>query len=164
MPETRAIDQLTARDVMTEDVLTADPTWSIQQLADFLTENDISGAPVTDDDGNLLGVVSMSDIAQHSSLPGESLLRPQLHKRYHLGLESEYAAEDIQTFREHEWGEAAVEDLMTPMVFDVGEDTPVQNVADTMLKARIHRVLVTRERQLVGIITALDLVQLLRDL
>lgn len=163
MPDTRSIDQLTARDVMTEDVLTAHPKWSIEQLADFFMEYDISGAPVTDDDGNLVGVVSMSDITQYSSLPGESLPRPQPHKRYHLGLDSEYSDEDMQTFREQEWGGTTVEELMTPMVFDVGENASIQTVADTMLKGRIHRVLVTRKKQLVGIITALDLIKAIRD-
>lgn len=164
MPDTQSIDTLTARDVMTEDVLTANSKWSIEQLADFFMEYDISGAPVTDDDGDLLGVVSMSDITQYSSLPGEALPRPQPHKRYHLGLDSEYSGEDMQTFREQEWGGITVEELMTPMVFDVSENTPIQRVADTMLKGRIHRVLVTRGKRLVGIITALDLIEVLRDL
>ena len=164
MPETRSLDRMKARDVMTEDVVTANPNWTIEQLADFFMEYDISGAPVTDDDGNLVGVVSMSDITQYSSLPGESLPRPQPHKRYHLGIDSEYSTEDLQTFREHEWGGVTVDELMTPMVFDVNEDASIQTVADTMLKGRIHRVLVTRKKRLVGIITALDLVRILRDL
>lgn len=164
MATTASLQDLTARDVMTEDVLTANPSWSIEQLADFFMEYDISGAPVTDDEGNLVGVVSMSDITQYSSLPGESLPRPQPHKQYHLGLDSEYSAEDMQTFREQEWGGTTVDDLMTPMVFDVSEETPLQTVADTMLKGRIHRVLVTRKKQLVGIITALDLIRVIRDL
>jgi CBS domain-containing protein len=106
----------------------------------------------------------MSDITQHSSLPGESLPRPQPHKRYHLGVDSEYSEEDLQSFREQEWGGATVDDIMTPMVFDVSEDASVQTIADTMLKGRIHRVLVTRKKHLVGIITALDLIRVIRDL
>lgn len=148
---------------MTEDVVTAHPSWSIEQLADFFMEYAISGAPVTDDEGDLVGVVSMSDITQYSSLPGESLPRPQPHKRYHLGIDSEYSEEDMQSFREQEWGGATVDDIMTPMVFDVSEDASVQTIADTMLKGRIHRVLVTRKKHLVGIITALDLLRVIRD-
>lgn len=164
MSELRSIDTLTARDIMTEDVVTAHPSWSIERLADFFMEYDISGAPVTDDEGNLVGVVSMSDITQYSSLPGESLPRPQPHKRFHLGLDSEYSTEDMQSFREQEWGGTTVDDLMTPMVFDVNADAPVQTIADTMLKGRIHRVLVTADKHLVGIITALDLIRVIRDL
>jgi CBS domain-containing protein len=70
----------------------------------------------------------------------------------------------MQSFREQEWGGTTVDDLMTPMVFDVSEDTPLQTVAETMLKGRIHRVLVTHKNHLVGIITALDLIRVIRDL
>jgi CBS domain-containing protein len=164
MATTTAFNDLTARDVMTEAVVTAHPSWTVERLADFFMEYDISGAPVTDDEGTLVGVVSMSDITQHSSLPGESLPRPQPHKRYHLGVDSEYSEEDLQSFREQEWGGATVDDIMTPMVFDVSEDAPLQTIADTMLKGRIHRVLVTRKKHLVGIITALDLIRVIRDL
>jgi CBS domain-containing protein len=148
---------------MTEDVVTAHPSWSIERLADFFMEYDISGAPVTNDDGDLVGVVSMSDITQYSSLPGESLPRPQPHQRFHLGIDSEYSDEDIQSFREQEWGGVTVEEIMTPMIFDVSEDASLDTIADTMLKGRIHRVLVTREKHLVGIITALDLIRVIRD-
>lgn len=148
---------------MTSDVLTAHPTWTVDRLASFFVENDISGAPVTDEEGHLVGVVSMSDITQHSSLPGETTPRPQGHKRYHLALENEYAEEDLETFRTQEWSTATVEDIMTPMVFDVDENDPIQKVADTMIRGRIHRVLVTRGSDLVGIITALDLIRVIRD-
>jgi CBS domain-containing protein len=53
---------------------------------------------------------------------------------------------------------------MTPMIFSVREDTSVQEVADTMLKGRIHRVFVTRDGKLTGIVTALDMLQVIRDM
>jgi CBS domain-containing protein len=55
-------------------------------------------------------------------------------------------------------------DIMTPMIFSVREDTSVQEVADTMLKGRIHRVFVTRDGKLTGIVTALDMLQVIRDM
>jgi CBS domain-containing protein len=55
-------------------------------------------------------------------------------------------------------------DIMTPMIFSVSEDTSVQEVADTMLKGGIHRVFVTREGKLIGIVTALDMLQVIRDM
>ncbi len=164
MADARPMTDLRARDVMTTEVLTAHPAWSVDQLASFFMENDISGAPVTDDDGRLRGVVSMTDITQHSSVPGDTPPRPQGHTRYHLALEDEYAEEDLETFRTQEWSAATVHDLMTSMVFDVNESAPIQAIADTMIRGRIHRVLVTRGSDLVGIITALDLLEVVRDL
>jgi len=55
-------------------------------------------------------------------------------------------------------------DIMTPIVFSVTENTSVQDVAETMLKGGIHRVFVTRDSKLVGIVTALDMLQVIRDL
>ena len=44
------------------------------------------------------------------------------------------------------------------------EDTPLQKVADTMIRGRIHRLLVTRGDKVTGIIAALDLLKVIRDL
>lgn len=162
MPDTQHLTDLVARDVMTTDVVTASPDWTVDRLADFFMENDISGAPVVNDDEELVGVVSLTDLGQHQSLPGDTLPRPQ--QSYHIPLEEEYSSEDLDTFRTQEWDGATVEDLMTPMVFDVSEDASLQDIADTMVKGRIHRVLVTRDDELVGIITALDLLKVIRDL
>lgn len=164
MASTRPATDLRARDVMTADVLSAHPEWSIEHLANFFIENDISGAPVTDDEGRLRGVVSMTDITMHSGVAGETTPRPKSHKRYHLALEGEYSDEDLKAMRSEAWTTASVADIMTPMVFDVSENAPVQDVADTMIRGRIHRVLVTRDSELVGIITALDLLEVVRDL
>jgi len=57
-----------------------------------------------------------------------------------------------------------VRDIMTPMIFSVSENTSVQEVADVMLKRRIHRVFVTRDGKLAGIVTALDMLKVIRDL
>jgi len=46
----------------------------------------------------------------------------------------------------------------------VSEEDSVQDVAETMIKGRIHRVFVTREGKLKGIVTALDMLQVIRDI
>jgi CBS domain-containing protein len=53
---------------------------------------------------------------------------------------------------------------MTPMIFKVEEHTSVQEVAETMLRGRIHRVFVTRDNALTGIVTTLDMMQVIRNL
>ena len=59
---------LTAKDVMTREVLEAKAEWSLQSLAEFFIENSISGAPVTSESGKLVGVVSLTDIIRHDTL------------------------------------------------------------------------------------------------
>jgi CBS domain-containing protein len=57
-----------------------------------------------------------------------------------------------------------VREIMTPMIFKVSEEDSIQEVADIMLKGRIHRVFVTRGTLLTGIVTALDMLQVIRNL
>lgn len=51
-----------AKDIMTRDVITVSPTTSVKSLAKILVQNQISGAPVVDKKGKILGVVSEADI------------------------------------------------------------------------------------------------------
>ena len=54
-----------------------------------------------------------------------------------------------------------VRDVMTPTVYGVSEDTPVAEIAEMMVQGRIHRVFVTRDGEVVGVVSALDLLDLL---
>jgi len=52
---------------------------------------------------------------------------------------------------------------MTPVVFQVAEEAGIDQVAETMVKGRIHRLFVTRNGEMVGILTAFDLLKVIRD-
>ena len=53
---------------------------------------------------------------------------------------------------------------MTPMIFEVEEDTTVQKAADIMVKGRIHRLFVRSNSSIIGVVTAMDMVKVVRDL
>lgn len=159
----RDIERLRARDIMQPEVLTISEDWPIAYLAEFLTENSISGGPVVTDDGCLLGVVSLTDVVRHDSFPSRQPRTTAIHGYYRQALETDFSDQDLSSFRFGVDDQAHVGDIMTPMVFRVEEDATVKEVAATMVTGRIHRVLVTREDQLVGIITALDVLRLLSN-
>jgi CBS domain-containing protein len=152
---------LTAKDVMTCDVLTARADWPINRLAEFLIEHDFSGAPVISEFGKLIGVVSLTDIVRHESLPQKEPHPHQPHDYYLPLLDDQYAQEEVAAFRIDDASEVTVRDIMTPMIFQVEEDTPVQQIAEKMIRGRIHRVFVTRGERVVGIITALGLLDVI---
>jgi CBS domain-containing protein len=136
---------ITASDLMNPQVLTVQDDMSVRDLAAFLVDNEISGAPVEDAEGRLVGVVSMTDIAALASGdPAPSLEEPVL--------EEEEEEEDT---------DPRVSDIMTRAVYSVREDATVSEVATTMLKGHLHRLVVTREDQAVGIISTSDLLGLL---
>jgi CBS domain-containing protein len=155
--------RLTAKDVMNKDVLSVGMDWSIEYLTDFLVENGISGAPVTSEDGKLVGVVSLTDIVRHSSLPGNTSQLNSPYDYYRHGLEHHYATEDIRSLNIGTEALDTVRDIMTPMVFDVTEGMKVKQVADTMIRGRIHRVFVTRDEKLTGVITTVDMLKVIRN-
>lgn len=150
----------TAADVMTRGVLTVDADWSVGELATFLEDHAISGAPVTNAEGALLGVVSVTDIVRRG--PVDDLSEPEPHAFYHQGIERAVAREEVAGFRILD-GSTRVREIMTPMIFSVDSSASVRDVADTMVRGRIHRLFVMDEGKLVGVISSLDLLSMVRD-
>lgn len=159
-----AVRQLAVKDLMRRDVLTVGADWSLDRLAEFLIQNNISGVPVTSTTGELVGVVSSTDIVRHDSMPVKDSQAHDPHEYYRHGLDGQLAREEFASFRVEPDTTVTVRDIMTPMIFEVSEDVPVQQVADTMIRGRIHRVFVTHQRKVVGVVTALDMLKVIRDL
>ncbi len=160
----RAVSSLTAKDVMTETVLTAGTDWPVDQLVEFLVENAISGVPVVGASGELVGVVSLTDIARHDQRAADPRAADR-HAYYLQVLESESA------FDTSELGDLVIEnptvkvrEIMTPVIIDVPDDAPIAEVAAKMIESRVHRLFVTRGERMVGIVTALDMLQVVRAL
>lgn len=155
---------MTVADIMRSEVLAAGVDWSLETLADFLVDNSISGAPVTTQNGELVGVVSLTDIVRQSSMGNSHTESGSTHDVYLYELESQMSRDEIRVFHAQEDSTVRVSDIMTPMIFRVDPDTSLQEIAETMLKGRIHRVFVTEDGRLTGIVTALDMLQVIRDI
>jgi predicted transcriptional regulator len=56
-----------------------------------------------------------------------------------------------------------VGEIMTPTVYTVPDDEPVPKIARSMIAGRVHRLFVTRDRRVVGVVTPMDLLQLLTE-
>jgi CBS domain-containing protein len=165
MSDTRkSAGEMTVKDVMRDEVLAVEAGWSLDQLADFLVDKGISGAAVTGADGQLIGVVSLTDIVRQNRLHEHNSDRGDTHDVYLYELERRMSRDELRELHIQYETPAQVRDIMTPMIFSVSEDTRVQEVAETMLKGRIHRVFVTRDSKLIGIVTALDMLQVIRDI
>jgi CBS domain-containing protein len=154
---------LMARDIMNQNVLSVGLDWSVDQLADFLVENSISGAPVISEDGKLTGVVSLMDIVRYRSMPVTENKENETHEYYIHTSDLNYSNEEIESFHLDSESLISVRDIMTPRTFTVNEETKIRDIADVMIRGNIHRVLVTRDDTLVGIITTMDMLRIIRD-
>jgi CBS domain-containing protein len=182
---------ITAADLMNPKVLAVRDDLTLRDLAAFLIRNQITGAPVEDAAGRMVGVVSLVDIAE-TVLAARDGSEGQAESAGEEG--SEPAAEEADEAAAGEAGEEGVEepgrhsrlrvtsvsprgeptpegstlrrlvrDIMTPAVDSVPEDATVSEVASRMLDSQVHRLLVTREGRPVGIVTTSDLLGLLID-
>jgi len=154
---------LKAKDLMTRDPMVARADWSVERLTETLLSRAISGAPVATDSGKLLGVVSLTDVTRSGSLAKDRGDSEYVHDYYQQALERQFGKEEAAGMSVAAEPEVTVGDIMTPMVFEVSEDALVREVAEVMTNGRIHRVFVTKAGELTGVISALDMVKLLRD-
>lgn len=150
---------ITASDLMNPEVLTVREDLPVRDLASFLIENEISGAPVADAEGRLVGVVSLVDIAAVAS--GEKHRLSRDGSAFFVDdWGDSFDEEDVEELSLSQEG-LRVAEIMNPKIYSVTEDATVSEIASLMLKGHIHRLLVTREDRAVGIITTSDLLGLL---
>jgi CBS domain-containing protein len=150
-----------ARDLMTHPVLTIRDDRTLDELTAFFSEKAISGAPVVDATGALVGVVTVTDLSEQVT-SGE---RPAPEPRdrsvfFQEGWEGRINPEELRALSIRDAG-LLVRDIMTPVVYAVPGSMAVEKVARTMIAGRIHRLLVTEKGRVAGIVTTLDLLRLL---
>ena len=153
--------KVAAKQVMNPDVITVRDDLTVQEAAAFLTENQISGAPVEDGEGRLIGVVSYADIARAASDPNALEPPPAEAEFFKRGWEeTPLSDQDLRGMHVTAPG-LVVTDIMTPQLYSISEDAPISEAARMMLDAHIHRLIVTRNHKAVGILTTFDLLKLL---
>jgi CBS domain-containing protein len=151
------MDTKIASEIMTKTVVTISPDATLREAAELLAFRRVSGAPVLDADGTVVGIVTESD------LMNEAKKRAALPHTAPFGLFIAPEAALQRIF--HDGASLLVDEIMTKDVLTVTGDTPVRLVADTMTKKRINRLpVVDSHGKLVGIITREDVLRALFDL
>lgn len=143
---------LKAKDIMTKEVITVKPETTLDELARLLMKQQISGAPVIDDNGKIIGIVTENDlISKNSRLHIPTILR--LFDAY-IPLGTSKMESDIRKM-----AASTVEDICTKEIITVDEEASVEYIATIMTEKRIHILPVVREGKLVGIIGKKDLIK-----
>jgi CBS domain-containing protein len=148
--------QMHASDVMTSNVVSVSPETSVQDLAALLGKHGISGAPVVDAAGNLVGIVSEGDLLFRSELKTERRTERRRARWFDAFTWERDRARDYVKAHGHN-----VQDVMTRDVITITETTELDEIANLFETKRIKRVPVVRDGRVIGIVSRANLVRAL---
>jgi len=152
------------RDIMSKGVITVGREESLRQISNIFHENRISGAPVVDNEGKLLGMLSESDIVG-AAKPLERKLRLIYPSLSLMSVTFEQSAEEkdlAEVVRELQ--QMCAEEVMTPDVHVIGPEESIQKAVILMNENQVNRLPVIEGDSLVGIITRADIIHYLAGL
>lgn len=142
-----------AIDVMASGVVLARPDMSVQDAARMLVDYHISGMPVVDTGGKLVGMITEGDLLHRTEIGTEV-------KRRARWLDLVVSTRELagEYVKEHS---RLVSDVMSTNIVTATEDTPLAEIAELMEKHGIKRVPVLRDGKVTGLVSRADLVRAL---
>jgi len=167
----------TVRDIMNADLVTVSPDATVHDLTRLLSEHHISGVPVVGIDGRVVGVVSMTDVIRLAADEGDMHLGgdPGIDGSSPLTMDDDETdvfdyfryghTQPVATDSVGDWVAQSdldryeVREIMTPANFHIHPDASLAELADFLLRGRIHRALVMEGDALSGIVTTLDVLR-----
>lgn len=145
-----------AEQIMTTDVTTVHADTSVEEVARLLTTRRVGSVPVVDDDHCVVGIVNDEELfTSEKGIPFSAVRVPVLFEKWARPdrVEEIYANARRNTAK----------DVMSYEYVCVEVNASVGHITQLMVEQNLHRVLVTRNRRLVGIITRLDLIRMLAN-
>ena len=139
-----------AHQIMTRSVISVTPDTTIVEAANIMLQRHVSGLPVVDETGKLVGVVSEGDFIRRSEIGTQRKRGRWL--RFILG-PGQSASDFVQ---EHG---RRVSEVMTPSPLTITEDTALPEIVDLMEKNNVKRLPVVRGDKVVGIVSRANLLQ-----
>jgi CBS domain-containing protein len=143
---------MNAKSIMTTPVVTVGPETDVREIAKLMLERHISGVPVVDGSGRVLGVVSEGDLVRRVEAG-------TANKRHSWWLD--FIADPAEQARDYVKAHAATaKEVMSRPAIVVDEDATLNFVAEALEKNHIKRVPVVRNGRVTGIISRANIVQL----
>lgn len=125
---------------------------TLEELSEFLLGHQVTAAVVLDEQGCILGFVSMTDLVREHMLEGDTrgeltsgTHRVRVDRGFHV------VAPHAQS--------TTVRDIMMPFVLMVGASTSIPHAAAVMAARGVHRLVVVSQHQVVGVIEARDVLR-----
>ena len=143
----------TAKDIMTKDVVTVTSDTTIQTLAALLVRNQISGAPVVDDSGALVGIVTENDLIRQNKRLHIPTVISFLDAAIYLESSKKFA-EEVNRVTATKVGDIYIRKVVT-----ISETDTVTDIATIMAEKKVHLLPVVSGGKVVGIVGKRDIVR-----
>jgi len=141
------------KDIMTKEVVTVKPEMTIEELARLFTKHDISGAPVVDEAGGLIGIVTENDLIKMEQRLHIPTIITIFDAVIYLGSSKKFE-EDLKRM-----AATKVSDIYKRDVVTITENTTIEEVATIMCEKDIHHLPVVKKGKLMGIVGKKDVVR-----
>lgn len=151
-----------AKDIMSSPAISIREDQSVKEALDLLARHKISGLPVVDDDGKIVGIISNTDVIRYSQ---QKNVISQHSASFWVSPYTDM--DDIASIRKgfEMLHRTRVDQLMTRKVYSTSEETSATDVAKLMNRRNVNRIpVVDASKKLVGIITRADMVKCMANL
>lgn len=153
-PKKHPLAELTAGEIMQPSVITVERRTPMVEVERVFAEHRISGCPVTDEQGHIVGVISQRDLIDRYADGSDRPVKDGFYDVPFWDTDEEYGASTVPDSVEDVAG-----DLMNNDVYAVEKGATVPEVARLMMKHAVHRVLVRHRDQYIGLVSSTDLVR-----
>jgi CBS-domain-containing membrane protein len=144
---------ISAKDIMTKEVISVSPDLVVEKLAEIFWENRISGAPVVDDNGTVIAIVTENDLIDQN-------------KKVHIPtmiaiLDSVIMLEKADKIEKEirKMTGTTVKDICSDTLITVEPETPLDEVATIMAEKQVHTLPVLTDGKLVGVVGKSDIIK-----
>jgi CBS domain-containing protein len=142
------------KDVMSQDIYTVRPDTNIQDIARLMTEQHIRSLPVVDEEQQVLGIITESDLfLKEKGMPFSAVKLPSLFQKW---VDPAHLAEIYEDASHH-----TAADVMTVDVISVGPDETIGHAALLLFKHDFKTLPVVEDGRLVGLISRVDFIRFL---
>jgi len=142
-----------AKDIMTREVVTVTKDITVEGLARLFIRNDISGAPVVDEEGKLIGIVTENDLIKMEQRLHIPTVINIFDAVIYLGSSKKFE-EDLKRM-----AATKVEDIYKKDVVIINENSSIENIATIMSEKNVHHLPVVKKDKIVGIVGKKDIVK-----
>ncbi len=143
------------RDLMTADVLSARREDAVSDVARAMVARGVSGVPVLDEGGNLVGILTELDLVRRAARLEPLAFLPVLDGRIPLEMPGHYRER-----MRHQLG-TKVADVMTEGAVTIAPEATLEDLAELMIRRKVNPVPVVEGERLVGIVSRADVVRVL---